>query len=190
MILVFQVSSSQISCGFFFTPPTDPPNTRKREWPKPYGFFLGFVTTLLLRISVYLSFAVFCSFFVGEINWNCRKTIYIPFGDSRGRIKKWRTRWFIDRKGNGVGLGLITALRFTRALSNGPEKQKEKWLCTEYSRLDVNTLNQLHEQGEAISPILKDAWCLEVNSLSTDIFILYFGTISQRTSEPERSNEP
>ena len=42
----------------------------KRGWPKPYGFFLGFLTTLLPRISVYLSFALFCSFFVGEINWN------------------------------------------------------------------------------------------------------------------------
>ena len=69
-----------------------------------------------------------CFFFVGEINWNwhCLKTLYIPFGDSQVRIKKWKARGFIDRNGNGVGLGLVTALRFTRALSNGPEKQKEK----------------------------------------------------------------
>ena len=43
---------------------------KERGWPKPYGFLLGFLTTLLPRISVYLSFALFCSFFVGEINWN------------------------------------------------------------------------------------------------------------------------
>ena len=79
---------------------------------KPYGFFLFFYV---------LS--------VGEINWNwhCLKTLYIPFGDSQVRIKKkWKGRGFIDRNGIGVGLGLVTSLRFTRALSNGPEKQKEK----------------------------------------------------------------
>ena len=62
----------------------------KREWPKPYGFFLGLITTLFLCISVHLSFALFCSFFAGKINWNwnCTQTLYIPFGDSRTRIKK------------------------------------------------------------------------------------------------------
>ena len=88
MMLVFQASYSQISCDFFFTPPTDqkPGNLfdtkrTKRGWSKPYGFFLGFLTILLLRISVYLSFVLFCSFFVGEINWNrnCSKSLYIPF---------------------------------------------------------------------------------------------------------------
>ena len=107
---------------------------QKRGWPKPYGFFFGFLTTLLLRISVFLSFALFCSFFVGEINWNwnCLQTLYIPFRDSRARIKKWKARWFIDRKGNGVGLALVTAPRFTRALSNGPEKQKEN-VCGQFT---------------------------------------------------------
>ena len=64
-------------------------------------------------------------------------------------------------------------------------------MCRQHAghhEIDVNTLNQLHEQGEAISPILKDAWCLDVNSLFA--VILYIGTIWQRTSEPERSNEP
>ena len=42
------------------------------------------------------------------------------------------------------------------------------------TKLTSNTLNQLHEQGEAISPILKDAWCLDVNSLSTDVFLFVF----------------
>ena len=53
----------------FFTPPTDPkPGNSfdakriKRGWPKPYGFFLGFINTLLRRISVILSFALFCFF--------------------------------------------------------------------------------------------------------------------------------
>ena len=97
MMLVFQASCSQISCDFFFHP-TDRPTLKpgnlfdakrtKRGWPKPYGFFLGFLTTLLLRISVYLSFALFCSFFIGKINWNCTKTLNIPFGGSRTRIKK------------------------------------------------------------------------------------------------------
>ena len=32
------------------------------------------------------------------------------------------------------------ALRFTRALPNGPEKQKEKRLWTQYSRLDIKHL--------------------------------------------------
>ena len=74
IMLVFQTSYSQISCEFFFfffffTPPTDPkPGNSfdakriKRGWPKPYGFFLGFINTLLRRISVILSFALF--FFV------------------------------------------------------------------------------------------------------------------------------
>ena len=107
---------------------------QKRGRPKPYGFFFGFLTTLLLRISVFLSFVLFCSFFVGEINWNwnCLQTLYVPFRDSRARIKKWKARWFIDRKGNGVGLALVTALRFTRALSNGLEKQKEN-VCGQFT---------------------------------------------------------
>ena len=37
-----------------------------------------------------------------------------------------KVQGLIDRKGNGVGLGLVTALRFTHALSNGPEKKKRK----------------------------------------------------------------
>ena len=36
--------------------------------------------------------------------------------------------------------GLVTALRFTRALSNGPDIQNEKWLRTDYSRLDIKHL--------------------------------------------------
>ena len=75
IMLVFQTSYSEISCEFFFfffTPPTDPkPGNSfdakriKRGWPKPYGFFLGFINTLLRRISVILSFALFfcCCFF-------------------------------------------------------------------------------------------------------------------------------
>ena len=93
--------------------------------------------------SAYFCILVFCFvlfFFCRWNNWNCSKTLYIPFGDSRARIKKWKTRWFIDRKGNGVGLGLVTALRFTRTLSNGPEIQNEKWLWTDYSRLDIKHL--------------------------------------------------
>ena len=69
MMLVFQASCSQISCDFFSPHrPTHPKpgnlfdaKQTKRGWPKPYGFFLEFLTTLLLRISVYLSFALFCS---------------------------------------------------------------------------------------------------------------------------------
>ena len=45
---------------------------------------------------------------------------------------------------------------------------------TGHHEIDVNTLNQLHEQGEAISPILKDAWCLDVNIVSTDVFPFVF----------------
>ena len=100
IMLVFQTSYSQISCEFFFfffTPPTDPkPGNSfdakriKRGWPKPYGFFLGFINTLLRRISVILSFALlffflfcfflfwffvlfvclFVCFFAGEMNRN------------------------------------------------------------------------------------------------------------------------
>ena len=151
MMLVFQASCSQISCDFFSPHrPTHPKpgnlfdaKRTKRGWPKPYGFFLGLLTTLLLRISLYLSFALFCSYFVGKIIWNCNctKTFYIPIGDSRTRIKKMKKKWwFIDRKGYGVGLGLVTALLFTRALSNGPEIQKEKWLWTDYLRLDIKQL--------------------------------------------------
>ena len=45
---------------------------------------------------------------------------------------------------------------------------------TGYHEIDVNTLNQLHKQGEAISPILKEAWCLDVNIVSTDVFPFVF----------------
>ena len=39
-----------------------------------------------------------------------------------------------------MALGLVAALRFTRALSNGPGKQKKKLLWTDYSRLDIKRL--------------------------------------------------
>ena len=77
MMLMFEASFSQISCFFvflflFFTPPTDPKSGKsidtiriKRGWPKPYGFFLGFLTALLLCISVFLSFVyLFCFVFL------------------------------------------------------------------------------------------------------------------------------
>ena len=48
------------------------------------------------------------------------------------------------------------------------------WQHAGYHEINVNTLNHLHKQGEAISPILKDAWCLDVNSLSTVIFHFVF----------------
>ena len=112
IMLVFQTSYSQISCEFFlffffFTPPTDPkPGNSfdakriKRGWPKPYGFFSGFINTLLRRISVILSFALFfflfwffvlfvCLFVFLPVKWTETKTVqtlYIPLGDSRGRI--------------------------------------------------------------------------------------------------------
>ena len=53
---------------FFFTPPTDPkPGNSfdakriKRGWPNPYGFFLGFINTLLLH--AYFCNLVFCFVF-------------------------------------------------------------------------------------------------------------------------------
>ena len=77
MMLMFEASFSQISCFLFFlflffTPPTDPKSGKsidtiriKRGWPKPYGFFLGFLTALLLCISVFLSFVyLFCFVFL------------------------------------------------------------------------------------------------------------------------------
>ena len=79
IMLVFQTSYSQISCEFFFfffSPPTDPkPGNSfdakriKRGWPKPYGFFLGFINTLLRRISVILSFALFFFFGLFFLFW-------------------------------------------------------------------------------------------------------------------------
>ena len=63
----------------FFIPPSDPKSGKsidakriKRGWSKPYGFFLGFVTSSLLCISVFLFFVLFCFvfFFSSEINWN------------------------------------------------------------------------------------------------------------------------
>ena len=59
----------------FFTPPTDPKSGKsidakriKRGWSKPYGFFLSFVTSSLLCISVFLFFVLFC--FVFFCQWN------------------------------------------------------------------------------------------------------------------------
>ena len=86
MMLVFQASYSQISCDFFFTPPTDPKpgeetcifdtKRTKRGWPQ-----LSLIVSSCF-VLVFLS--------VGEINWNwhCLNTLYIPFGDSQVRIKK------------------------------------------------------------------------------------------------------
>ena len=88
---------------------------------KPYGFFL------------------FCFVFVFFGRWNKLKLtlfkdpLHSLWRFSSAHKKKWKGRWFIDRNDTGVGLGLVTALRFTRALSNGPEKQKEK-------RLDIKHL--------------------------------------------------
>ena len=70
MMLVFQASCSQISCDFFSPHrPTHPKpgnlfdaKRTKRGWPKPYGFFLGFLATLLPLISVYLYFVLFFLF--------------------------------------------------------------------------------------------------------------------------------
>ena len=39
-----------------------------------------------------------------------------------------------------MGLGLVTAPWFTSALSNGPKIQNEKWLWTDYSRLNIKHL--------------------------------------------------
>ena len=106
MMLVFQASCSQISCDFFSPHrPTHPKpgnlfdaKRTKRGWPKPYGFFLGFLTTLLLRISVYLSFALFCSFLVSEVNWNCFKTLW-RFLSTRKKMKNTMIYWPQGTKG-------------------------------------------------------------------------------------------
>ena len=52
---------------------------------------------------------------------------------------------------------------------------------TGHHEIDVNTLNQLHEQGEAISPILKDAWCLDVNSLFMFMFMFIYFTTEKKS---------
>ena len=123
MVLVFQASYSQISCDFFSPhPPTQNQETcifdtkrTKRGWPQ-------------LSLIVSSCFVLFFSF--GR--WNKLKLtmfqdpLYSLWRFSSAHKKKWKGRGFIDRNGTGVGLGLVTALRFTRALSNGPEKQKEK----------------------------------------------------------------
>ena len=112
MMLMFQASYSQISCDFFsFTSPTDPKpgnlfdaKRTKRGWPKPYRFFLGFLATLLLRISVHLSFVLFCSFFC---RWNKLKLFKDPLyslGDSRARIKKMKSSMIYWRQGQLGGV--------------------------------------------------------------------------------------
>ena len=64
-------------------------------------------------------------------------------------------RGFIDRKGNGVGSWFVTALRFTRVLSNGrKQKEKRRWTC--YSLLDIKyhlrwNLSPLPVQGSELS---------------------------------------
>ena len=133
MMPVFQASCSQISCDFFS--PHRPTHPKSRNLFDPKRTKRGLDVSLMVVFglpphiaSAYFCILVFCFvlfFFVGKINWNCTKTLNIRFGGSRTRIKKWKTRWFIDRKGNGVGLGLVSALRFTRALSNGPDIQNE-----------------------------------------------------------------
>ena len=116
MMLVFQASCSQISCDFFH--PTDRPtqnqetystlNERKGDdlslmvsfWASSPHCFCVFLYTCLL----------FCSFFVGEITET--ETVQTPsiFPLEILEKKKWKTRWFIDLKGNEVGLGLVKVL--------------------------------------------------------------------------------
>ena len=121
MVLVFQASFFQIiSCDFFFTPPTDPKpgnifdaKRTKRGWPQ-----------LSLMVS-------FCFVFVFFGRWNKLKLtlfkdpLHSLWRFSSAHKKKWKGRGFIDRNDTGVGLGLVTALRFTRALSNGPENKRK-----------------------------------------------------------------
>ena len=46
----------------------------------------------------------FVLFFVGEINWNCSKTLYIRFVDSRARIKKMKSSMIYWRQGQLGGV--------------------------------------------------------------------------------------
>ena len=92
-------------------------------------------------------------------------------------------RGFIDRKGNGMGSWFVTALRFTRVLSNG-RKQKEKRRWTYYSLLDIKyhlwwNLSPLPVQGSELSQfkvLASTTWfpaCLWVGHVSQGPFHSY-----------------
>ena len=118
MMMVFQASYSQISCDYYYYFSPNRP-TQNQETYSTLNEKKGNDLSLMVSFglphhiaSAYFCILVFCFvlfFFCrwNNWNWNCSNTLYIPFGDSRE--KKWKARWFIDRKGNGVGLGLVTA---------------------------------------------------------------------------------
>ena len=202
MMLMFEASFSQISCFFvflflFFTPPTDPKSGKsidtiriKRGWPKPYGFFLGFLTALLLCISVFLSFVYLFCFFAGEINWNGNlfpdPLCLIPFLRFSSAHIKIRSAGIYWPQWQWGGVRLVTALRFTRKLSNG-RKHKEKRRWTYYSHLDIKyhlwwNLSPLPVQGSELSQ------GVDVNYVMLCLFVA--GTGFTRTFLQLRSPPP
>ena len=74
-------------------------------WASPPHCFCVFLYTCLLLCFV---------LFVGKINWNCTKTINIPFGGSRTRMKKkWKMtadRLFTSKHQASFEMGLMSPL--------------------------------------------------------------------------------
>ena len=122
MTLVFQGSYSQISYDFFFHPTNWPTqnqetystlNERKGD---DLSLTVSFWASSTHCVCVFLyTYLLLC--FVLFLSVKKNETVPRPFEDSRARVRKWKTQWFIDRKG-----------------------QKEKWQWTGYSRLDIEHL--------------------------------------------------
>ena len=133
MMLMFEASFSQISffvvvfcfcfLFLFFIPPSDPKSGKsidakriKRGWSKPYGFFLGFVTSSLLCISVFLFFVLSC--FVFFFQWNKLKLKPVRRSPISDFFFEMHERAYKNKKredlltATAMGWGLGSLLRF------------------------------------------------------------------------------
>ena len=158
MMLVFQASYSQISCDSY-SHPTDRPiqnqdtySTLNEQTEDGQSHMVSFWASLAQFICVFILVFCFVLFFFcwwNKLKLKLFKGPLYSLGDSWARIKNWKARWFIDHKGNEVGSGLVTALRFTRALSNSPEKTKRK---TSVDRLFTSRHQASFKMGLIASP--------------------------------------
>ena len=108
---------------WFFFHPTDWPTQNQETYSTlnerkgdDLSLTVSFWASSTHCVCVFLyTYLLLC--FVLFLSVKKNETVPRPFEDSRARVRKWKTQWFIDRKG-----------------------QKEKWQWTGYSRLDIEHL--------------------------------------------------
>ena len=147
------------------------------------------IASVYFCILVFCLFVLFC-FFAGEINWNGNlfpdPLCLIPFLRFSSAHIKIRSAGIYWPQWQWGGVRLVTALRFTRKLSNG-RKRKEKRRWTYYSHLDIKyhlwwNLSPLPVQGSELSQ------GVDVNYVMLCLFVA--GTGFTRTFLQLRSPPP